>query len=111
MNRSDLVEEIARRSRQTHHRLLEREVRQVIDLLIELVAEELSRPDGRVGLLGVGILEVQSFRVGGQLKDIRTGEMISLDDNLRYRVRFKAALPLKNALRDAALSDTSVEIE
>ncbi len=57
MNKSDLVKRIARQSKLTHAPLTQAQVQQVLDSLFTLLAEELSRPGGRVEIEHFGVLE------------------------------------------------------
>jgi len=95
MNRTTLIKAIAQRSRRGANQLRRQDVQLVLDILLELLADELSKPGGRVGLNGLGILEVRPFRVRGRLNNVQhQGERTA------YRVHFRAFKALKDSLRE-----------
>ena len=105
INRTTLIKAIAERTRRGAHPLRKKDVQLVLNIFLELLADELSKPNGRVGLMGLGILEVRSFRVRGRLKNVQyQGERTS------YRIHFRALKCVKDALRKEAQQLSKVDI-
>ena len=108
LNRTDLIVQIARISKGTDRQLTRKDVAHVLDILLDIVEEQLTRPDGAIHLGELGRLEVRR-RVrrrgtnGGTLKNIHTDELIHVP-RVTYRVQFQPTRTLKAALR-ARLSE------
>lgn len=102
MNTTELTNEIARRSKVTRTRLSRREVSAVLDLLLDVMAEELSQPEGKVILTNFATLSVEpGQRSGGQL---RSGEQLrdqALGETYHW-LRFRASRALTARLRHQA---------
>jgi nucleoid DNA-binding protein len=102
MNRSELIFEIAKRSKVRPVVLTRQQVELVIDLLLELMTEELSRPDGAVRLGEFGVLEVQKRvrRQGksGLLLDGRSGAVREVS-RVAYHFRFRPSRKLRQELQ------------
>ena len=59
MNVTQLINEIARRTKKTRYQLMRPEVEQAITLMVEILGEEMSKPNGKFSIDNFGILEVQ----------------------------------------------------
>jgi nucleoid DNA-binding protein len=69
VNTTEIIYEIARRSKQTSRPLTREEVTVAIDLMLAVLLEELLQPNGTVHLKRIGTLQiVQHTRSGGRLK-------------------------------------------
>ncbi len=77
MNRTDLINLIASKTKPTRRQFSRDEVAHVVDIMLEIFEDQLTRPDGEIRLGELGVLGVQRrVRKGesGQLKNIHTGE-------------------------------------
>jgi len=63
MNTTELINEIARRSQITRTRLTRQQVGLIIDLLLEVLADELSQPDGEIRLKQFGVFSVKAGKM------------------------------------------------
>ena len=86
LNRTDLIVEIARRTKTTTRPLTRNEVGHVLDIMLDIFEDQLTRPDGEIRLGELGILGVQRRvrRKGeaGQLYNIQTGEAMEYTSHI-----------------------------
>jgi nucleoid DNA-binding protein len=101
MNTTDLIYEIARRTKHTHRPLTRDDVTAVVDLLLDLMTEELTQSQGEIRLKGIGILKVkQAKRSGGKLKTGQALPQIQKQHNGHYyRLTLTASRSLLQHLR------------
>ena len=94
MTYRDLLKEIANRSKETERKLAQEDVRVCLDLLKDVVAEELSKDDGRVCIKEFLVFDLgtQKSRVMAMYEDRRT-----TPDYIVPRV--KLAKEMKEALK------------
>ena len=102
LNRTDLIVEIAKRSKTTARPLTRDEVGHVMDIMLDIFEDQLTRPDGEIRLGEFGVLGVQRRvkRKGqaGQLYNIQTGEAMKTP-RTAYYIRFQPAKTLKVKLK------------
>lgn len=102
LNRTDLIVEIAKRTKMTARPLTRDEVGHVLDILLDIFEDQLTRPDGEIRLGELGVLGVQRRvkRKGqsGQLYNIQTGEAINTP-RTAYYIRFQPTKTLKDKLK------------
>ena len=104
MNVTELINEIARRTKKTRYQLTRPEVEQAITIMVEILAEEMSRPNGKLSIDNFGILEVQQRirKNGGAIRIGSSNQMRSPSTEVSYRCRFKASRALQKRLREKA---------
>ncbi|MGB7341260.1 MAG: HU family DNA-binding protein, partial [Phototrophicaceae bacterium] len=66
MNRDELAILLARRSKTTKVVMTQDEARQAIDMMVDILSETLSKPDGYVSFKGFGTLSVDRRIRGGR---------------------------------------------
>ncbi|GAB5426342.1 MAG: hypothetical protein Crog4KO_34890 [Crocinitomicaceae bacterium] len=101
MNRDEFAILLARRSKTTKVALTQDEARQTIDLMVDILSETLSKPDGYVSFKGFGTLSVdRRIRRGraGQLQIGNTQETKQASRIAHY-IRFKPSVVLKDKLK------------
>lgn len=106
MNTTELAYEIARRSKQGHHRLTREQAALALDLFLQVMSDELAKPDGRVQLRNFATITVeQGVLRGGALRNgvQQAGERY-------YRLRFRTSRFQKGRLQ-MLVSDRSLEWE
>ena len=59
MNRTDLIIEIAKQTKTTARPLTRDEVQHVIDIMLNIFEDQLTRPDGEIRLGELGVLGIQ----------------------------------------------------
>ena len=94
MNRTELINLIARKTKITHRQFTRDEVTHFMDIMLEIFEDQLTRPDGEIRLGKLGVFEVQRrIRRGGsgQLKNIHTGEAIKTP-KISFHIRFQQQL-------------------
>lgn len=104
MNRSDLIIEIAKRSKVTRQPLTRREVEHVIDLMLDIFEDQLTQPDGGIRLGELGLLSVHERRLDpskpqGTLIHPNTGETIQSPSRIQHRIKFSATRSLREKLK------------
>ena len=67
LNKEDIIRGIARRSRATLFPLTIDEVTGVINSFMELVADEVAKPDGRIEMEGLLVIGQNKYSVGAKL--------------------------------------------
>lgn len=107
MNYNQTVAAVARKLRQRTRR----EVREMLDVLLDIWREELLRPDGyiRIDALGKLYVEQQTMRVPGVITRTLTHKQLPAPPTLtRYYFRFHPSESLREALvvsRDSEQED------
>ena len=101
MNTTELINEIAQRTQQTRTRMTRQEVGLVVDLLLEVMTEELTKPDGEVRLKGVGIFAVKAAKMpGGSLRQGQSEPIMQNSSARSYRkVSFRVSHSLARRLK------------
>lgn len=96
MNTTDLIHEIARRSKPSRRPLTRAQAEHALDLLLEIMIEELAQEGGEVRLRGFGVFRAkQAKKSGGRLK--RGTEEAANDRGETYlRVQFKRSRTSRN---------------
>lgn len=95
MNTTELINEIARRSKSTPYPLTRRAVGYVIDELLELVTQELSQEGGEIRLRGIGVLTTTKRR----MPNIRSLPNIDLYNDTQHSflwIQFRASSKLRH---------------
>jgi nucleoid DNA-binding protein len=95
MNTTELIHEIARRSKSTPHPLTRRQVGYMLDTLLELMTDELRQEGGEIRLRGLGVLTVKKRAMP------KTGHLVNVDlpgkEAGTYRwVQFRASSKLRD---------------
>ena len=101
MNRTELINRIASETKKTRRQFSRDEVAHVIDIMLDIFEDQLTRPDGQIRLADLGVLEVQRrVRNGkaGQLKNIHTGEDMPTP-KISFYIRFQPTNTLKQKLK------------
>ena len=101
MNRTDLINLIAKKSRVSHRPFTRDDVTHMLDIMLDIFEDQLTRPDGEIRLGELGILGVQRrVRRGksGQLKNIHTGSDMKTT-KISYYIRFQPTNNLKKKLK------------
>jgi nucleoid DNA-binding protein len=101
MNRTDLINLIAKKSRASHRSFTRDDVAHMLDIMLDIFEDQLTRPDGEIRLGQLGVLGVQRrIRRGesGQLKNIHTGADMKTT-KISYYIRFQATKGLKMKLK------------
>ncbi len=112
MNVTELINEIARRTKKTRYQLTRPEVEQAITLMVEILGEEMTKPNGKLSIDNFGILEVQRRvrKNGGMIRSGNSTQTRELTSGVSYRCRFKASRALQKTLREnARQANTSQE--
>ncbi|MEM9955880.1 MAG: HU family DNA-binding protein [Chloroflexota bacterium] len=104
LNRSDLIIEIAKRTKTTSQQLTRREVEHVIDIMLDIFEDQLTQPDGGIRLGELGLLGVQERRLGpskaqGTLIHPNTGEKIKSPSRIQHRINFSPTRRLREKLK------------
>lgn len=101
MNTTELVIEIARRSKTRRVRLTRQQVEAVMDLLLDILREELTQPGGEIRLREFGVFTVeQAKKPGGSLRVGNTSQVRrNMAGQTYFRVRFKSSRTLLSGLR------------
>ncbi len=101
MNRTELINLIASKTKLTRRQFSRDEVAHVVDIMLEIFEDQLTRPDGEIRLGELGVLGVQRrVRKGesGQLRNIQTGEVMKTS-RISFYIRFQATKGLKQKLK------------
>ncbi|MEO1666697.1 MAG: HU family DNA-binding protein [Chloroflexota bacterium] len=101
MNRTELANEIARRTTSTRRNFSRDDVNHMLDIMLDIFEDQLTRPDGEIRLGDLGVLGVQRrVRSGeaGQLRNIQTGEAMRTP-RISFYIRFQPTLTLKKKLK------------
>jgi len=101
MNRTELINQIARKSQRSRRPFTRDEVGHLMDIMLDIFEDQLTRPDGEIRLGELGVLGVQRrVRTGeaGQLKNIHTGADMTTP-KISYYIRFQASKGLKKKLK------------
>lgn len=102
MNRTDLINLIASKTKPTRRQFSRDDVAHVVDIMLEVFEDQLTRPDGEIRLGELGVLGVQRrVRKGeaGQLRNIQTGEVMKTP-RISFHIRFQATKGLKQKLKE-----------
>ncbi len=104
MNVTELINEIARRTKKTRYQLTRPEVEQAITIMVDILREELSQLNGKFSIDNFGILEVQRWvrKNGGTIRIGNSTQTRELTTGVSYRCRFKASRALQKMLRENA---------
>lgn len=104
MNVTELINEIARRTKKTRYQLTRPEVEQAVTIMVDILREELSQPNGKFSIDNFGILEVQRRirKNGGAIRIGSSDQMRPPSTEVSYRCRFKASRALQKTLREKA---------
>jgi hypothetical protein len=101
MNTTEIIYEIARRSKHTPRPMTREEISVTMDLLLDILSEELSRIDGEIRLKRIGILRVKIHQYsGGSLK--RGQSLVQQPDKFRmhyYRLSLSVSQSMIKRLR------------
>lgn len=101
MNRTELINKIASETKKTRKQFSRDEVAHVIDIMLDIFEDQLTRPDGEIRLGELGVLGVQRrVRKGelGQLKNIHTGAAMKTPKT-SFHIRFQPTRGLKMKLK------------
>ena len=104
LNRTDLIIEIARRTKVTERQLTRDEVAHVIDIMLDIFEDQLTQPDGGIrlgelGLLGVHERRIRPGKSQGTLIHAGTGEEIQQPSRVHHRVKFSPTRTLREKLK------------
>lgn len=104
VNRSDLIIEVAKRTKATRQQLTRREVEHVIDIMLDIFEDQLTQPDGGIRLGELGLLSVQERRLDssksqGTLIHPNTGEPIKSPSRIQHRIKFSPTRSLREKLK------------
>lgn len=102
MNRTELINEISKRTKTGRQPFTRSEVAHVIDIMLDIFEDQLTRPDGQIRLGELGVLGVQRrVRKGeaGQLRNIQTGVDMKTP-KIAYYIQFQATKGLKKKLKE-----------
>ena len=113
MNVTELINEVARRTKKTRYQLTRPEVEQAITIMVDILREELSQPNGKFSIDNFGILEVQQRmrKNGGSIRIGNSDQMRSPSTEISYRCHFKASRALQKALRQKARQANTIQNE
>ena len=102
MNTTEIIYEIARRTKRTSRSVTRDEVSLVIDLLLDILIEELTKPSGRIYLRNIGLLYVKTIRYpGGLLKKGQSATQIrDKEKKLLHRLKLQTSRSLLKQLRE-----------
>jgi nucleoid DNA-binding protein len=95
VNRTELVKRIARQSKVTASPLTQAQVRQVVDALFGLLAEELARPGGRVEIEHFAVLESRLIRSSSRGRLTSSDGITRTPPEERLVITFRAAKRLR----------------
>ncbi len=102
MNRTDLINLISRKTKLTRRPFTRAEVAHIVDMMLDIFEDQLTRPDGEIRLGELGVLGVQRrVRRGesGQPKNIHTGANMRTP-KISFYIRFQATKRLKKRLKE-----------
>lgn len=102
MNRTELINKIASKTKKTRRQFSRDDVAHVIDIMLDIFEDQLTRPNGEIRLGELGVLGVQRrVRTGktGQLKNIHTGADMTTT-KISYYIRFQPTKGLKKKLKE-----------
>ena len=102
MNTTEIIYEIARRSKHTPRPLTREEVSLAIDFLLVILLEELTQPNGEIRLKHIGTLKVKLVkRSGGRLKMGQSPAQIPNNPRKHYyRLTLRVSQALMQQLRE-----------
>jgi nucleoid DNA-binding protein len=99
MNQQQLSRIIARKSKGTATKFTTKEVEYFLDLLLEAMTEELTRPGGKITFSNFGILEVVKQRShGGKLRVGNSDELVDVSPT-RHVIKWRVSRILLAKLR------------
>jgi nucleoid DNA-binding protein len=101
MNRTELINQIARKSQRSRRPFTRGDVAHMMDIMLDIFEDQLTRSDGEIRLGELGVLGVQRrVRKGesGQLRNIQTGEVMTTS-RISFYIRFQATKGLKQKLK------------
>ncbi|MDQ7026250.1 MAG: hypothetical protein Q9P01_13225 [Anaerolineae bacterium] len=97
MNTTQLIYEIACRSKHSRRPLTREDVSLAMDLLLDILLEELTKPEGEIRLRHIGILRLKKCRYsGGQLKIGQSPAQIQKNQGKHY---YRLTLSVNQTLR------------
>ena len=104
MNTTEIIYEIARRSKESHIRLSRKEVAHVVNLFLAVLKEELAKPTGEVRLQSFGIFSVQERKYTGGILKIGDGKFTrpSKKETSYYSIKFRLSRIMSRRLPDRA---------
>lgn len=105
LNRTQLINTIARQSKASRRQLTRDEVGQVIDMMLDIFEDQLTRPDGGIRLGELGLLGVKERRIApgksrGTLVHPDTGEEMAKPSRIQYRITFSPTRSLRDKLKE-----------
>ena len=105
LNRTDLIIEIARRTKTTHRQMTRDDVTHVIDIMLDIFEDQLTQPDGGIRLGELGLLGVHERRISpgkslGTLVHADTGEAIQHKSRIHHRIKFSPTRTLREKLKE-----------
>ena len=105
LNRTDLIIEIARQTKTTSRQLTRDDVEHVIDIMLDIMQDQLTQPDGGIRLGELGLLGVHERRISpgksqGTLIHPDTGEEIGHKSRVHHRIQFKSTRSLRQKLKE-----------
>jgi nucleoid DNA-binding protein len=107
MNPTELVIEIARRTKTRRYQLSRPQVEEAINAFVEILQEELSRPDGRLSIPNVGVLEIErrQRKNTGRIRIGNSSEERSPSTTTSYHYKFKPSRELQKRLRESGQNE------